>query len=51
MRMLLLALAAATSLAMSGCGSDEKTVVVNPPGDTVVVPGDVKVCPSSAPSC
>ena len=51
MRMLLLMLAAVTPLALSGCGSDEKTVVVNPPGGTVVVPEDAKVCAPGATVC
>ena len=48
MRMLFLAFAAIIApLALTACGSDEKTVVV-PPGGTAVIDkdGDAKVCPA-----
>ena len=56
------ALALIAPLALGACGgTEEKTVVVNPPsaavaapsGNTVVVPpgGQVRVCPSGAYSC
>lgn len=47
MRMLLLALTVMMAvLSLSGCGSDDKTVVV-PPGSTAVIQdGHTKVCPA-----
>jgi len=55
------ALALIAPLALGACGTEEKTVVVNPPspsvaapsGSTVVVPpgGQVRVCPNGAYTC
>lgn len=51
----LIVLALLSPLVLAACGSDEKTVVVNPqPGATVVVPpgsGATKVCPAGASTC
>jgi hypothetical protein len=46
MRMFLLALATAASLALTACGSDDKTVVVPPGGTAVIEDGHTKVCPA-----
>ena len=49
MRNLLLAAALLAPLGLAACGSEEKTVVVNPPSNaTVVVPpgGATRVCPA-----
>jgi hypothetical protein len=46
MRLFLLARATAASLALTACGTDEKTVVVPPGGTAVIEDGHTKVCPA-----
>jgi hypothetical protein len=46
MRLFLLALMTMASLALSACGSDDKTVVVPPGGTAVIEDGHTKVCPA-----